>query len=99
MPKKNAYPGDVGSSVVLLLHSLQYEAEVLEESEDGTIKVLALAVNNGHEFTRTGVKQAPVNTPPAKLDPLMPFWTTREELDAMAAAAAPAPAVATDPTA
>jgi hypothetical protein len=90
MPKKNASTGEVGSSVVLLLNNLQYEAEVIEESEDGTIKVLALSANGGHEFTKSRVKQAPAGLPSSKLDPLMPFWTTRDKLDAEIASAEPA---------
>lgn len=78
MPK-NRYdaPGAIGSDVVLLLHSLRFDATVTEEHEDGSIKVIASS-KTGDKFPKSRVKRAPADT--SKLDPAVPYWTTREAL-------------------
>ena len=87
MPRFSSTPGAVGSDVVLLLNALQYEAEVIEVKGD-TVTVRAIAINNQHEFTRNDVKRAPSDL--SKIDPIVPYWTTREELDAVEKAKAAA---------
>jgi len=79
MGKRNETVGEVGTSVVLLVHGQQYDATVTEEHEDGTIKVLAIS-NHGADFPKSRVKRAPADV--SKLDTNTPYWTTRDALEA-----------------